>query len=233
MDKKEVLIQVQSDLSRQIDRDVGFRLAYLDSRLNVLIAQPKVQFFQFEQNSFWMSVYSTINWLAHFKFKKDKISDVKMIEWLSEVFDWPKDIATAFWLCGRHPIAHTGARNFFYSEVVEDVNGVNKHMYIDLSLDSPHNWQQSDTQYIALPVSTKGDAFNPKSKLSGQQVIFFYEPLPDLIWNLANDIKKDVLIARYNEMRAYQKVYRGMPFLQDDGEMNRINNYLDIYPRSK
>ena len=145
MDKKEVLRQVKIDLSRQIDRDVGFRLAYLNSRLNVLMAQPRVQFFQFEQNSFWMSMYSTINWLSHFKFKKDRVPDTKIIEWLTNVFDWPNDITTAFWLCGRHPIAHTGARNFFYSEVIKDTNGLNKHMYINLTLDKLSDWHQTTT----------------------------------------------------------------------------------------
>lgn len=232
MKKEEVIAQTVNDLNRQLDRDVGFRLAYLASKFDMLTAHQRMQFFQLEQNSFWMSVYSTINWLAHYKFKINKISDVKMINWLSEVSGWPKDITAAFWLCGRHPIAHTGARNFFFSAIVKDENDANKHMYIDLSLDSPNNWQQSSEHYTALPISTKGDAFNPRSKLPGQQVMFFYEPIPDLIWSLTSHIKSDVAIAGYNEMRAYQKIYRGMPFLQDDGEMNSINNYLDIYRRA-
>jgi hypothetical protein len=154
------------------------------------------------------------------------------LKWITRVSSWPEDIILAFWECGRHPIAHTGTRSFFHSSVAKDSSGQSKRMYIILSIDEPDVYQQG-SDYIALPISQKGDVFRPNSKMPGQQVLFFYKPIPNLIWALFSDIKKDIKLSSYQNMLSYQRIYRAIPFIQDEGEIGRINNYLEIYPRLK
>lgn len=221
--KSDILAEIKMTIPVLIKKEHEFRVAYIRSRYSALRAgsQPHSQL---EENSLWMSLYSHINWLAHFSFLKTTGVDKYIPDWMAEVFDWPREVAQAFWSCGRDPIAHTGNRSQGFSQVFGGVK-----YYIGLQLDDPKNWNTSKG-YLALPPMKKdigGSGCN--SSLSAQQYIFFYVSIEDLLVKFTDNIEAYIKGLDYTRVVSLNRVCHAFYFIQDDGSLFRMADLLRVY----
>jgi hypothetical protein len=232
MDKDQIIGEIKTLMAHQIEREIGFRLAYLDNKMSLLHSSPRIRFFQLEVNAFWMSVYSTINYLAHYKFiTRQDVSGEQIGKWLSSVFGWPQYVAKAFYNCGRNPIAHTGIRIGSHGKEIAFGNKT-RRMYIELNIDDPSKWPGAKRGYLALPATLR-DPFSLPSqtlgKIKGQQILYWYQPMPRYIKKLGEDINIDLEALDYKKLEKLVRVFNRLPFLQDDGSMARMNDLVRVY----
>lgn len=220
MSPNEILAELSTLIPHQIRNEHNFRLDYLKSRYTSLRDNPRMQYYQLEQNALWMSLYSHINWLAHFKTLEVEKVDKYIPAWLGKVFEWPPETAEAFWTCGRNPIAHTGSHEQPYRH---KSHGAWRH--IRLSFDNAEDWNTTGA-FLALPQTTAGQ---PKGALPVQQTTFYYQPTEELLQKLIEDIDLFIKGLEYPDILKLQKVLMAFTFFKDDGSLARINNLLDVY----
>jgi hypothetical protein len=222
MKPEDVLAELRACTTNQIGKEHEFRLEYLRTRLTGLNANPRSTYFQLERSALWLSLYSHVNWLTHFKFLKHVKVDALIPKWLEDVFGWPQEHAEAFWYCGRNPIAHTGSQNLPYSL---NIQGAKR--YIQLSFDSPGDWEVAG-EYMSLPkTSARGGA------VPTQQTIYFYQPIENRLTELAENVYADIATYNHPELLRLRKVMMAFNFFADDGSLARMNNLLDVYEHVK
>jgi hypothetical protein len=217
---EDIMSELHAIIPGQIQKEHSFRVEYLKLLRVAIQNEPRAKYYQLQQNALWMSLYSHINWLAHFKVLKKEKVDSDIPGWLGTVFDWPQETAEAFWVCGRNPIAHTGSHNLPYSEKIKG-----SRRYIQLSFDDPAYWN-TDGAFMALPQTSAG---RPKDALPIQQTIFYYQPIEELLDKLMDDITSSVSILNHADILKLQKVMMAFNFFEDDGSLARMNNLLDVY----
>jgi hypothetical protein len=222
MKPEDVITELRACTTNQIRVEHEFRLGYLQAQLDSLNASPRQQYFQLERSALWLSLFSHINWLAHFKFLKTEKVDTQIPQWLENVFGWSHEVGEPFWYCGRNPIAHTGSQNLPYTRNVNHV----KH-YILLSFDNPDDWQVTG-EYRALPQTSASGGSIPT-----QQTIFYYEPIQQRLGELTNDVCNDINRFEHPQLLKLQRVMMSLSFLADDGSLARMNNLLDVYEHVK
>jgi len=220
MNREEVILEIRSFITSQLRKEHDFRVSYLASEHESLRANPRAKYYQLKRSALWMAAYSHINWIAHFKFLKTEKVDADIPGWLSQMFDWPEEVAIAFWFCGRNPIAHTGTHNVPYAK---NINGVKHHIL--LNFDDPEDWYVTGA-YNALPITqTK----RGKGELPSQQTIFFYQPTEELLVKLVDDVALQIQGFNHADILKLQKVIKSFSFFTDDGSLARLHNYLEVY----
>jgi len=224
MKPQEVIDEIRIIVPSQIRKEHDFRVKYLKSLHAVLRSKPRVRHYQLKRSAVWMSLYSHINWLAHFKFLKTEKVDSYIPTWLATTFGWPSETAEAFWYCGRNPIAHTGSQNLPYSK---NIKGAKR--YIQLSFDNPTDWSMQGA-FMALPESA---AKRPAGTLPIQQTTFFYRPTEQLLEKLMDDVALSISTLDHADLLKLQKVMMSFNFFKDDGSLARMNNLLDVYEHVK
>lgn len=220
MKKEAILAEIKASIPRLIKQEHDFRLEYGQAEYNEHIKLPRKAYFQLETNTLWMILYQHINWLAHFKFLKSEDVDKKIPKWLVETWNWPEEVAKAFWSCGRDPIAHTGNRTQMHSI---HVNGIK--YYIGLQMDEQSGWNGENGYYALSPMrSDVGD-----SPLPAQQYVFFYPNVQELLIKLVENITIKIETLDYNGIISLSAICRNFYFIKDDGSLFRMNDLLRIY----
>jgi hypothetical protein len=221
MKPDEIINELHIILPNQIRKEHDFRVEYLRTLHAVIQNEPRAAYFQLQQNALWMSLYSHVNWLAHFKALETEKVDASIPSWIEGVFGWQSETAQAFWVCGRNPIAHTGSHNLPYSK---NINGAKR--YIQLSFDDPANWPYAEDAFMALPQTSAG---RPKGALPIQQTTFFYKPIEELLEKLIDDVAAFVSGLDHSAILKLQKVMMAFNFFEDDGSLFRMNDLLKVY----
>lgn len=218
--KSDIIAEIKTIISKLINNEQGLRLQYINDKYDNIVASQKSIYTQLDENSLWMSLYSDINWLAHFRFLKTKEVDRYIPKWLARVFNWSEEFSEAFWACGRDPIAHTGNRNQGYSQNIRE-----KKYYIQLSLDKPDDWNTTNGYYALSPMKKDiGD-----SPLPAQQIVFFYESIAKLTLELVKDIEADISNLDYTKIISLASVCESFYFINDDGSLFRTKDLLRVY----
>lgn len=220
MKKDDILAEIKLTIPQLINKEHDSRLAYVHGKYVAQVTPPRKQYFELEENTLWMTLYIHINWLAHFRFLKQKGVDKYIPKWLAGVFGWPEEVAEAFWGCGRDPIAHTGNRSQMYSI---RINGIK--YYIGLHLDRQETWGGSNGYYSASPM--KKDIGG--SPVPAQQYVFFYPDVEELLHKLVQDIALFIGGLEYNKIVSLNAVCRAFHFIKDDGSLFRMNDLLRVY----
>jgi 8-oxo-dGTP diphosphatase len=217
---EEIFSEVKTLAALLIAKEHAFRVEYMHEKYEAAGSRPRKRFFQLEEDALWLSLYSYINWLAHFRFMKDRGVDSSIPGWIAATLGWSVETAQAFWDCGRNPLAHTGGRRQSHSE---DIQGV-EH-YISLSLDKQKDWNGANG-YLALSPMQKdiGGRARP-----GQQTIFFYGVIEELLGRLVDDITAQITNFDYDQLKKLHSLLFALPFTQDDGALARITDLLNVY----
>ena len=220
MKKSEITSYMKLAMPRVLKKEHDFRIEYLHRRYDERTTTPRTPFFQLEEATLWMGLYTHINWLAHFRFLKDKGVDGKVAAWLAQVFGWPIEYAEAFWACGRNPLAHTGNRSQGYSE---NINGTK--YYIGLNLDNQEGWNGANGYMAASPM--KKDIGG--SPLPAQQIIFFFPNLEIMLTQLQDDIATFTAGMTFDQLKSLSVLMGKMPFIKDDGTLYQVSEQIRVY----
>jgi hypothetical protein len=220
MQKAEITDYIKLAMPRVIKKEHEFRIEYLHKRYIERTTMPRSPYFQLEEATLWMGLYTHINWLAHFRFLKSKGVDGKVPEWIAEVFGWPTEYAEAFWACGRNPLAHTGNRSQGYSENIKGIK-----YYIGLNLDNQEDWNGGSGYMAASPM--KKDIGG--SPLPAQQVIFFYPAIEAMLTRLHEDIASAVAVMSFDQLKSLSVLMGKMPFIKDDGTLHQVSEQIRVY----
>jgi hypothetical protein len=89
MKPEDIISELQLILPNQIRKEHDYRVNYLRSLHAIIRARPRARYYQMKRNAIWMSLYSHINWLAHFKALKAERVDSTIPPWLASVLGWP------------------------------------------------------------------------------------------------------------------------------------------------
>lgn len=158
--------------------------AYLSHLADDLNANS--DFYLHRMASLWASTFSYIEWLAVFKLYKTFPNKNEIAEILRQSWGWEKEIGVVFWAAGRHPVAHVGQTNTFYS--FEDYDG----LPTNVSFDSQNRWSEAVTgewdkyhPYKAVAVLPALEVSETKTRI----ITFFHQMLlAELLPKLADDI---------------------------------------------
>jgi hypothetical protein len=220
MKKTEILDEIKIIIPALIQKEHDFRIEYAHNQYTAITTLPRNLFFELEENTLWMTLYTHINWLAHFRFLKRADVDKDIPAWLAETFGWPQEVAKAFWSCGRDPIAHTGNRNQEYSV---NFNGIK--YYIGLQLDDQDGWHGSNGYFAASPMSKDIGG----SPMPARQYIFFYPNVEELIQKLVDDAEAHIKELDYTKIVSLNAVCHASHFIKDDGSLFRMSDLLRVY----
>lgn len=219
MQPEDIITELRTYAANLVKKEHEFRLSYLESKQANIDPNLAWNYIALEQSAVWMSLYSHINLLGHFKFRKTKRVDKKIPKWLRDAFGWPNEVAKPFWCCGRNPIAHTGNHSLPDSEIVDGAE-----RFIVLSFDDPNNWPGAGDEYMALPQTTPTGRPMPI-----QQTTFFFTPIKDRLTELADDICSDIGGYEYEQLNELYDTLMSLSLLADDGSLAAIGNRLDVY----
>ena len=129
-------------------------------------------------SSLWASTFAYIEWLTVFRLyilhpKFPHIDDIAST--LETMWGWDKEIGKLFWAAGRHPIAHVGQANAYYSYVQY------KGLSTSVSLDSGQ-WSEAVTGEWDQYHPNKGVAVLPpldRGDENVQIIVFFHQMIVD------------------------------------------------------
>lgn len=220
MQKADIIDYIKLAMLQLIRDEHEFRIEYLHKRYVERTTPPRTLYFQLEEATLWMGLYTHINWLAHFRFLKSKGVDSKVSEWIAEVFGWPIEYAKAFWTCGRNPLAHTGNRSQAYSENIKGIK-----YYISLNLDNQEDWNGGNGYMAASPM--KKDIGG--SPLPAQRVIFFYPAIKSMLTQLTDDIATFIGTMTFDQLKSLSVLTGKMPFIKDSSTLYGVSEQIRVY----
>lgn len=163
---------------------------YLDELANELHQDGLDSFYFLKVASLWSSTFAYIEWLVCFHERKTfpKINEIADV--LKKSWGWDIKIAELFWKSGRHPLAHVGQANSYYS--YGKYNGLDTNVSFDVA-----KWSKAVTDDWDKYYTYKAVAVLPPLEIEGQnlQILYFHHQMlrSDLLPLLAEFVVNGIL----------------------------------------
>lgn len=175
---KSELIKVAHYQAKTTATRADYWQEYLRILWNEVALDDEDDYGDLREMSLWASTFAYIEWLANFYLlpKQGEYPKIHAIAgMLQATWQWDIKIAEIFWKAGRHPIAHVGFANPFYS--YGKLDGLSTNILFNNSKWSAaelKEWEKRDPFRGVVVIAP-----NDKSVRPIQTIIFTYQILLD------------------------------------------------------
>lgn len=178
-----MISSVNMSQANAIDNKAMNWVNYLNSLSGDIHTKGLDSFYQLRAASLWASTFAYIEWLVSF-YQGSTFPNIDTVTGvLNSSWGWDKELCKLFWKSGRHPFAHVGQTNSFYSYY--KYKGLETNVSFDVNKWSTAVVDEWDDHHkyigvaIAPPLSVEG---------SDLQIIYFHHQMmrDDLLLRLAS-----------------------------------------------
>ncbi len=180
---------VNNSQANAIDNKASNWINYLKTISDDIHSNGIDSFYSLKASSLWSSTFSYIEWLVTFYSGKTFPNVQTIANVLHDAWGWDKELCKLFWKSGRHPFAHVGQSNSFYSYY--KYKGLETNVSFDVNKWSNQVVEEWDEHHkhravaIAPPLSIEGEDL---------QIIYFHHQMlrDELLLKLASFVSDHI-----------------------------------------